>query len=184
VSPSLFPPTGAISIGDDGQDPVDLDIKFGGLMPVAPANPPGGLAIPAAVAPTAVAPATVAPAAVAPAAATADAEAVGANRGVHGRDQATQHHQAIIAGGNIGNPHVFPLGIHGRNPDQVALLAQMNQEVARGIANFNSFLSSADNCCQACHEAVLTSANQHHRAALANGRSTAAIKQLIDWLEI
>jgi hypothetical protein len=146
VSPSLFPPTGAISIGDDGQDPVDLDVKFFGLMPVAPANPPGGLAAPTTVALAAVAPAAVASAAVTPAAATHVAAAVGANRGVRGRDQATQHHQAIIAEGNIGNPQVFPLGICGRNPDQVALLAQMNQEVARGIANLNLFLPSADKC--------------------------------------
>ena len=59
----------------------------------------------------------------------------------------------------------------------------MNQEVARGIANLNSFLPSADERRQACLEAALTSANQHHSAALANGRSTAAIEQLIDWLE-
>ncbi len=144
MSPSLYPPTGAISIGDDGQDPIDHDIKFVRLMPVAPANPPGGLAAPAAVAPAAVAlaavaAAAVAPAAVAPAAATPVAAAVGANHGVRRRDQATQRHQAIIAAGNIGNPQVFPSGICGRNPDQVSLLAQMNQEVARGIANLNSF---------------------------------------------
>ncbi len=125
----------------------------------------------------------MAPAAVAPAAATHVAAAVSANRGVRGRDQAIQHHQAIIAAGNIGNPQVFPSGIHGRNPDQVALLAQMNQEVARGIANLNSFLPSADEHHQACLEAALTSANQCHSAALANGRSTAAIEQLIDRLE-
>ncbi len=134
MSPSLFPPTGAISIGDDGQDPADLDTEFVGLMPFAPANPPGGLAAPAAVAPAA-----VTPAAVTPAAATPVAAAVGTNRGVRGRDQATQRHQAIIAADNIGDPQVFPSGIRGRNPDQVALLAQMNQEVARGIANLNSF---------------------------------------------
>ena len=108
VSPSLIPSTVAIFIGDDGQDPVDLDVKFVGLMPVAPANPPGGLA----------ALATVAPAAVAPAAATPVAAAVGANRGVRGRDQeATQHHQAIIAAGNIGDPQVFLLGIRGISRD-------------------------------------------------------------------
>jgi hypothetical protein len=40
----------------------------------------------------------------------------------------------------LGDPQVvLPTGIRGRNPDQVALLAQMNQEVARGIANLNSF---------------------------------------------
>jgi hypothetical protein len=188
VSPSFFLPTGAISIGDDGQDPVDLDIEFVGLMPVAPANPPGGLAAPtalapAAVAPATVAPATVAPAAVAPAAATPVAAAVGANCGVRGRDQATQRHQAIIAAGNIGNPQAFPLGIHGRNPNQVSLLAQMNQEVARGIAHHNSFLPSAEERCQAHLKAALTSTNHRQSAALANGRSTAAIEQLIDWLE-
>jgi len=59
----------------------------------------------------------------------------------------------------------------------------MNQEVARGIANLNSFLPSADERRRARLEAALTSANQRHSAALANGRSTAAIEQLIDWLE-
>ncbi len=183
MSPSLFPPTGAISIGDEGQDPVDLDIKFVGLMPVASANPSGGLAAPTAVAPAAVATAAVAPAAVAPTAATPVAAAVGANCGVCGRDQATQRHQAIIAAGNIGNPQVFPSSIHGRNPNQAALLAQMNQEVARGIANLNSLLPSADEHRQAHLKAALTSTNQRHSAALANGRSMAAIEQLIDRLE-
>ncbi len=104
-------------------------------MPVAPANPPGGL-----VAPTAVAPAVAAPAAVTPAAASPVAVAIDANHGILGRDQATQRHQSFIAAGNIGDPQaVLPTGIRGRNPNQVALLAQMNQEVARGIANLNSF---------------------------------------------
>ncbi len=200
MSPSLFPPTGcAIFIGDDGQDPEDLDVEYVGFMPVVPANPPGGLAAPApvafvavapiavppaAVAPVPVAPVAVPPAPVAPAAvAHAAAAAVGTNLGVRGRDPATQHQQALIAAGNIGNPQIIPMGIHGRNPNQVALLAQMNQEVARGIVNLNSFLPSADECRQACLEAGLTSANQRHTSAIANGRSTAAIEQLIDRLE-
>ena len=56
----------------------------------------------------------------------------------------------------------------------------MNQEVARGIANLNSFFPSADERCQARLEAALTSANQRHSPALANGRSStmAAIEQL------
>ncbi len=116
MSPSLFPPTGVISIGDDGQDLVDLDVEFVGLMPVTPSNPPEGLAAPAAVAPAAVATAAVAPAAVAPTAATPVAVAVGANHGDGGRDQATQRHKAIIAAGNIGDPQVFPSNIHGRSP--------------------------------------------------------------------
>jgi hypothetical protein len=59
----------------------------------------------------------------------------------------------------------------------------MNQEVARGIANLSSFLPSADKRHQARLEAALTSANQRHSAALANGRYTVAIEQLIDRLE-
>ncbi len=153
-------------------------------MPVALANPPGGFVTPTAVAPATAAPAAVAPAAVAPAAVPPIPVAIGANHGILGRDQATQHHQSFIAAGNIGDPQVvLPTGIHGRHPDQVALLAQMNQEVARGIANLNSFLPSADERCQAHLEAVLTSANQRHSAALANRRSTVAIEQLIDRLE-
>jgi len=189
VSPLFFSPTGAIFIGDDGQDPEDLDIEFVGLMTLAPANHLGGLATPfavthgavttPAVATTAVAPATVVPAAATP----VTAAAVGTNRGVRGRDPATQRQQALIAAGNIGDPQVFPTDLRGRNPDHVALLAQMNQEVARGIANLNSFFPSADEHRQAFLEAALTSANQCHIAALANGRSTAAIEQLIDWLE-
>jgi hypothetical protein len=46
VSPLFFSPTGVISIGDDGQDPEDLDVEFVGVMPLAPANHPGGLAAP------------------------------------------------------------------------------------------------------------------------------------------
>ncbi len=153
-------------------------------MPVAPANPLGGLAAPVAVAHVTVATAAVAPATVVPTAATpVAAAAVRTNHGVWGRDQATQHQQALIAAGNIGDPQVIPTGIHGRNPDHVTLLAQMNHEVARGIANLNSFLPSADERRQARLKAALTSANQRHSAALANGWSTAAIEQLIDWLE-
>ncbi len=198
VSPLLFPPKGAArgnngyiatSISNEGEDLEHLDVKYVGLMQVAPANPPGGLATPTAVAPAAaapaaVAPATAAPAAVTPAAAAPVAVAIGANHVILGRDQATKHHQSFIAAGNIGDPQaVLPTGIHGRNPDQVALLAQMNQKVARGIANLNSFLPNADEHSQACLKAALTSANQRYSAALANGRSTAAIEQLIDQLE-
>ena len=162
MSPSLFPPTGVISLGDNGQDPEDLDVEFIGLMPVAPSNPCGGLATSVAVAPTAVAtvavtPVTVAPAivtttavapaAVVPAAATPVAAAVGTNCGVRGRDPATQCQQSLIAAGNIGDPLVIPTGIRGRNPNHVTLLAWMNQEVARGIANLNYFMPSADECC-------------------------------------
>jgi hypothetical protein len=188
VSPLLFPPKGAAqgtngyiatSIVNNGEDLEYLDVEYVGLMSVAPANPPGGL-----VAPTAVAPAAAAPAAVAPATAAPVTVAIGANHRILGRDQATQHHQSFIAAGNIGDPQAaLPTGIRGRNPNQVALLAQMNQEVARGIANLNSFLPSADERCQAHLEAALTSANQRHSTALANERSTVAIEQLIDWLE-
>jgi len=139
-------------------------------MPVAPANPHGGLAAPVAGVHAAVAVAPV-PAAATPVAAAA----VGTNHGVCGRDSATQHQQALVAVGNIGNLQVIPTGIHGRNPDHVALLAQMNQEVARaGIANLNLFLPSADVRHQARLKAVLTSANHRYSAALANGRSMAA----------
>jgi hypothetical protein len=159
----------ATAISDDGEDlagGLDLDVQ---LMPVAhPMNPP--VAATAAAAPTALAN----PAAV----------AVGANRGVLARDRTSQRRQAFVAAGNIGDPQqVIPTGIRGRNPDQVGLLAQMNQEVARGIANLNSFLPSADERRQARLEAALNSANQRHSAALANGRSTVAIEQLIDRLE-
>ena len=100
------------------------------------------------------------------------------------RDRAPQRRQAFVAAGNIGDPQgVLPTGIRDRNPDQVGLFAQMNQEVARGIANLSSFLPSADERHQACLEAALTSANQCHSAALANRRSTVAIEQLIDRLE-
>ena len=100
-------------------------------MPVAPANPHGGLAAPVAGAHAGVAVAPISAAATPVAAA-----AVGTNHGVCGREPATQRQQALIAVGNIGNLQVIPTGIRGRNPDHVALLAQMNQEVARvGIAN-------------------------------------------------
>ncbi len=146
VSPLLFPPKGAArgnngyiatSISNDGEDLEHLDVEYVGLMPVALANPPGGI-----VAPTAVAPTAAAPAAVAPSAATPVAVAIGANHGILGRDQATQRHQSFIAAGNIGDPQVvLPTGICGTNPNQVALLTQMNQEVARGIVNLNSFFA-------------------------------------------
>ena len=139
-------------------------------MPVAPANPHGGLAAPVAGAHAGVAVAPISAAATPVAAA-----AVGTNHGVCGREPATQCQQALIAAGNIGNLQVIPTGIRGRNPDHVALLAQMNQEVARvGIANLNLFLPSADVRHQARLKAALTSANQCHSTALANRRSTAA----------
>jgi len=160
----------ATAISDDGEDLAGLDVDVQ-MMPVAPMNPPGGLV--AAIA-------TAAPIALANPAAVA----VGANHGVLGRDRASQRCQAFVAAGTIGDPQaVLPTGIRGRNPDQVGLLAQMNQEVTRGIANLSSFLPSADERCQARLEAALTSANQRHSAALANGRSTVAIEQLIDCLE-
>jgi len=160
----------ATAISDDGEDLAGLDLDVQ-MMPVAPMNPPGGLvAATAAAAPTALA--------------NRAAVAVGANRGFLGRDRASKRHQAFVAAGTIGDTQaVLPTGICGRNPDQVSLLAQMNQEVARGIANLSSFLPSADERRQAHLEAALTSANQRHSAALANGRSTVAIKQLIDRLE-
>ncbi len=127
MSPLSFPPKGAAwrnngyiatSISNDGEDLEHLGVKYVGLMPVATANPPGGL-----VAPTAVAPAAAAPAAVASATAAPVAVAIGANHGILGRDQATQRHQSFIAAGNIGDPQaVLPTGIYGRNPDQVALI--------------------------------------------------------------
>jgi hypothetical protein len=59
----------------------------------------------------------------------------------------------------------------------------MNQEVARGIANLNSFLPSAEEHCQARLEAALTNANQHLSSAVANGRPTDIILQQINRLE-
>jgi hypothetical protein len=59
----------------------------------------------------------------------------------------------------------------------------MNQEVARGIANHNSFLPCDDERCQTCLEAAITSANQRLRAAIANGGATANILQQIKRLE-
>ena len=138
----------ATAISDDGEDLAGLDLDVQ-MMPVAPMNPTGGLvAATATAAPTALAN----PAAV----------AVGANRGVLVRDRASKHHQAFVAAGTIGDTQaVLPTGICSRNPNQVSLLAQMNQEVARGIANLSSFLPSADERCQARLEAALTCANQH-----------------------
>ena len=75
---------------------------------------------------------------------TGQVAAVGANHGVAGRDQSTQSCQENIAAGNISDPQVVPTGIRGRNPVHVTLLAQMNQEVARGIANLNSFCTNND----------------------------------------
>jgi hypothetical protein len=190
MSPLLFPSTGVSwvsngilvnSISLDGEDPKDPAVKIFGLMPVAPANPPGGLtaATPTPFAHTpASAPVSVTPMAPSPAIATG-----GINCGVCSENQAAQHAQANIAAGNIGNPHVLPLGTHGRNPDQNALLAHMNKEVARGIANLNSFLPSADKHCQAHLEAALTNANQHLSSAIATGRPTANILQQINRLE-
>ena len=110
---------------------------------------------------------TTAVAPVSAAATPVAAATVGTNHGVRGRDLPTQHQQALIAAGNIGNRKGIPTGICGRNPDHVDLLAQMNQEVARGIANLNLFLPSADKHSQARLEAALTSANQPHSTALA-----------------
>ena len=166
-----------------GEDPKDPDVEFIGLMPVAPANPPGGLAVAAptlvAVAPT---PIAIAPT---PAAPTPDATAaVSANRGVRAATQGAQRAQANIAAGNIGDPQVFPAGIWiNRNNDQISLLAQMNQEISRGIANLNYFLPSEDECRQACHEAALMGANQRLSAAIAHGRPTTTLLQQIERLE-
>jgi hypothetical protein len=59
----------------------------------------------------------------------------------------------------------------------------MNQEVARGIANLNSFLPHDDERRQTRLEAAITSANQRLSAAIANGRPTANILQQIERLE-
>ena len=154
-------------------------------MPVATANPAGGLAASVAVAPAAFVTAALLTLQLLPPQQHPPVTvAVGANFGVCGRDPTTQCQQSIIAGGSICDQLVFPLGIRGRNSNQVALLAQMNQEVARGIESLNSFMPETDERCQARLEAVLTGAHQRHSAALANERPTmVAIEQLIDWLE-
>ncbi len=166
-----------------GEDPKDPDVEFIGLMPVAPANPPGGLAVAAptlvAIAPTPIAiPPT--PAAPTPAATAT----VSANCGVRAANQGAQRAQANIAAGNIGDPQVFPAGVRiNRSNDQISLLAQMNQEVARGIANLNSFLPSEDERHQARLKAALTGANQRLSAAIAHGRPTTTLLQQIERLE-
>ncbi len=97
-------------------------------------NLPAGLAA-AAPTPTAHTPAVRTP--------TPVKAARGINLGVIAGIQAGQRAQANVAAGNIGNLQVFPSGVHmSRNLDQVNLLAHMNQEVARGIANLNSFFAS------------------------------------------
>ena len=152
-------------------------------MPVAPENPPGGLAV---AAPTLVA---IAPIPIAitptPAAPTPTATAtVSANCGVRAANEGAQYAQANIAAGNIGDPQVFPAGVRiNRNNNQISLLAQMNQEVARGIANLNSFLPSEDERCQARLKAALAGANQRLSAAIAHGRPTTTLLQQIERLE-
>ncbi len=93
---------------------------------------------------------------------------------VQGRDQPSQHQQANIAAGGIGDPQVIPYGVCGRNPNHVPLLAKMNMEVAQGIAHLNGFEPL---------EERRTDANQQLGAAKANGMSTCAIKDQIDCLE-
>ena len=84
----------------------------------------------------------------------------------------------------VGILQVFPSGVYSsRNLDQVILLAHMNQEVARGIANLNSFLPHDDEHRQARLEAAITSKYQCISAAIANGRPTANILQQIERLE-
>ena len=166
-----------------GEDPADPDVEFIGLMPVTPANPPGGLAVAAptivAIAPT---PIAIAPTPAAPT--PAAAATVSANRGVRAANQGAQHAQANIAAGSIGNSQVFPAGVRiNRNNGQISLLAQINQEVARGIANLNSFLPSEDERRQACLEAALAGANQRLSAAIAHGRPTTTLLQQIERLE-
>jgi hypothetical protein len=90
----------------DGESPKDPNVEFVGLMPVAPANPPGGLT---ASAPTPSVPTPAVPTPAVPTPATT--AAVGANRAVRAANQAAQHAQAIIAAGNIGDPQVIPAGV-------------------------------------------------------------------------
>ncbi len=166
-----------------GEDPKDPDMEYIGLMPVAPVNPPGGLVV---AAPTLV---TIAPTPIAiaptPAAPTpAAAATVSANRGVCAANQGAQRAQANIVAGNIGDPQVFPSGVRtNRNNDQISLLAQMNQEVSRSIANLNSFLPCEDERCQARLKAALTRANQRLSAAIVHGRPTTTLLQQIKRLE-
>jgi len=163
-------------MGDE--DPEDPDVEFIGLMPVTPANPPGGLAV---AAPTIVA---IAPTPIAIAPTPAAAATVSANRGVRAANQGAQRAQANIAAGSISDPQVFPVGVRiNRNNDQISLLAQMNQEVARGIANLNSFLPNEDERRQARLEAALAGANQHLSAVIAHGRPTTTLLQQIERLE-
>ena len=168
-------------MGDE--DPKNPDVEFIGLMPVTPANPPGGLAVAAptivAIAPT---PIAIAPTPVA--STPAAAATVSANRGVRAANQGAQRAQANIAAGSIGNPQVFPAGVCiNRNNNQISLLAQILQEVARGIANLNSFLPSEDERRQARLKAVLTGANQCLSAAIVHGRPTTTLLQPIECLE-
>ncbi len=120
-----------------------------------------------------------------PAASTpAVAATVSANRGVRAANQGPQRAQANIAAGSIGDPQVFPAGVRiNRNNDQISLLAQMNQEVARDIANLNSFLPSEDERRQARLEVALAGANQRLSAAIAHGRPITTLLQQINRLE-
>ncbi len=94
------------------------------------------------------------------------------------------HVSNLFYSSNSSESQVFPAGVRiNRNNDQISLLAQMNQEVARGIANLNSFLPSEDERCQARLEAALAGANQRLSAAIAHGSSTATLLQQIDCLE-
>ena len=94
------------------------------------------------------------------------------------------HVSNLFYSSNSSESQVFPAGVRiNRNNDQISLLAQMNQEVSRGIANLNSFLPREDERCQACLEAALTRANQCLSAANAHGRPTTTLLQQIKRLE-
>ncbi len=129
------------SISLDSLDNEDhLEVEFVGNLPT-------GLAA-AAPTPTVHTPAVHTPAPV--------IAAEGINLGVIAGNQAGQRTQANIAAGNISNPQVFPSGVRtSRNLDQVTLLAHMNQEVVRGVANLNSFLPRDDERHQTCLEAAI-----------------------------
>ena len=81
------------------------------------------------------------------------------------------------------NATITPNGVRGKNPDQMIILAQMNQEVAQGIWSLQSFMPTEAKRHQNRIKSALVSANKRLTAAQAHGRDTTAILRQIDRLE-
>jgi hypothetical protein len=163
------------------------------LPPAAPPAPPPAGAAAAAVsgppcalppeAPPTAPPASAAAAAVGgpPAVPQAGGLAgIPVNCGVQGVGAGGQLQAGIAVAGAV----LTKAGLHGHNPNQALLMAQMNHNFNQGMVQMRAFMPTESEHQQTCIKSAITSAYAHLATSKAQGRNTAMFEQQINCLEI